>query len=122
MDLIVQRQIHSALTQKSFIYTESELKELGMLTQQALKNIDLMKRNQIRYWMLKYLEARKGHCLDAIVFQKLRYKYLLILTDFLLVADLPAVNDISLSPGEKIRVVVKKSDPWDDILVLELAD
>ena len=122
MDLIVQRQIHSALTQKSFIYTESEIKELGMLTQQALKNIDLMKRSQIRYWMLKYLEARKGHCLDAIVFQKLRYKYLLILTDFLLVADLPAVNDISLSPGEKIRVVIKKSDPWNDILVLELAD
>ncbi len=122
MDLIVQRQIHSALNKKSFIYTESALKELGMLTQQTLKDIDLMKKNQIRYWMLKYLEGRKSHCFDAIVFQKFRYKYSAILTDFLFVVDLPAINGISLSPGEKIKVVVKKSDPWDDILILELAN
>ena len=122
MDLIIQRQIHSALNKKSLIYAESELKELSVFIQQTLKDIDLMKKNQIRYWLLKYLQGRKNHCLDAIVFQKLRYKYLVILTDFLLVVDLPAVSDFGLSPGEKIKVVVKKSDPWDDILIIELAN
>ena len=104
------------------MYTESELKELSVFIQQTLKDIDLMKKNQIRYWMLRYLRGQKNHCFDAIVFQKLRYKYLLILTDFLLVVDLPAVSDFNISPGDKIKVVVKKSDPWDDILILEPAN
>jgi len=46
---------------------------------------------------------------------------LIILTDFLLVADLPTATTPELSPGEHIKVVVKKSDPWDDALFLEMA-
>jgi exoribonuclease-2 len=121
MDLIVQRQIHSALLKKGPVYTESRLKEFTILIQQTLRDIDLMKRNQIRYWALKYLAGLINHSFNAIVFQKLRYKYLIILTDFLLVADLPTATGPELSPGEHIKVVVKRSDPWDDMLLLELA-
>jgi exoribonuclease-2 len=122
MDLLVQRQIHSALLKKGPVYTESRLKELTILIQQTLRDIDLMKRNQIRYWALKYLAGLINHSFNAIVFQKLRYKYLIILTDFLLVADLPTATGPELSPREHIKVVVKRSDPWDDVLVLELAN
>jgi exoribonuclease-2 len=122
MDLLVQRQIHSALFKKSPVYKESRLKELNMLIQQTLRDIDLMKRSQIRYWILKYLAGRINDSFSAIVFQKLRYKYLIILTDFLFVADLPTVSGLELSPGEEIEVVVKRSDPWDDVLVLGLAN
>jgi len=121
MDLLVQRQIHSALLKKGPVYTESRLKELTILIQQTLRDIDLMKRNQIRYWTLKYLAGLINHSFNAIVFQKLRYKYLIILTDFLVVADLPTATDPELSPGEHIKVVVKRSDPWNDVLLLELA-
>jgi len=121
MDLLVQRQIHSALLKKGPVYTESRLKELSILIHQTLRDIDLMKRNQIRYWTLKYLAGMINHSFNAIVFQKLRYKYLIILTDFLLVADLPTATTPELSPGEHIKVVVKKSDPWDDALFLEMA-
>ncbi|RLB26528.1 MAG: hypothetical protein DRG66_06720, partial [Deltaproteobacteria bacterium] len=121
MDLLVQRQIHSALLKKGPVYTESRLKELTILIQQTLRDIDLMKRNQIRYWTLKYVAGLINHSFNAIVFQKLRYKYLIILTDFLLVADLPTATGPELSPGEHIKVVVKRSDPWDDVLLLELA-
>ncbi|HDH88149.1 MAG TPA: RNB domain-containing ribonuclease [Desulfobacteraceae bacterium] len=122
MDVLVQRQIHSALFQTSPEYEESRLKELNMVIQQALKDIDLMKRNQVRYWMLKYLAGCINDSFKAIVFQKLKYKYLIILTDFLFVAELPKATGLELSPGQEIKVVVKKSDPWDDILILELAD
>ncbi len=121
MDLLVQRQIHSALLKKGPVYTESRLKELTILIHQTLRDIDLMKRNQIRYWTLKYLAGLINHSFNAIVFQKLRYKYLIILTDFLVVADLPTATDPELSPGEHIKVVVKRSDPWNDVLLLELA-
>ena len=122
MDLLVQRQIHSALLKKSPVYKESRLKELSLLIQQTLRDIDLMKRSQIRYWILKYLAGRINDSFSAIVFQKFRYKYLIILTDFLFVADLPTVSGLELSPGEEIEVVVKRSDPWDDVLVLGLAN
>ncbi len=122
MDLLVQKQIHSVLLNKRPVYTESSLKKLNMLIQQTLRDIDLMKRNQIRYWILKYLVGRINDNFSAIVFQELKYKYLIILTDFLFVAELPKVSGLDLSPGEEIKVVVKKSNPWDDILTLEHAN
>jgi exoribonuclease-2 len=122
LDLLVQRQMHSTLLKEGPVYTESRLRELNMVIQQALKDIDLMKRNQIRYWTLKYLAGRINNRFNGIVFQKSRYKYLIILTDFLFVADLQTTSGLELSEGEEIAVVVRKSDPWDDVLILELAD
>ncbi len=121
MDLLVQRQIRSALAEENPVYTESRIKEIGISVQQTLREIEVMKRNQIRYWVLKYLAGRIGERLPAIVFQKLRSKYLVILTDLLFVAELPPVSTRELSPGEEITVAVRRSDPRADILSLELA-
>jgi len=121
-DVLVQRQIYSVIFQKSPVYEELRLKELNMVIQQTLKDIDLIKRNQVRYWMLKYLAGCINDSFKAIVFQKFKYKYSIILTDLLFVADLPNVSGLDLSPGEEIKVAVKKSDPWDDILILEIAN
>jgi exoribonuclease-2 len=120
LDLLVQRQIHSGISNGNPLYTESRLKELSMSIQQTLKDIGVMNRNQTRYWILKYLRGRIHDSLAAIVFQKLKSKYLIILTDLLFVAELPLMNSHELSPGEEIKVVVKKSDPRDDALILEL--
>jgi exoribonuclease-2 len=122
IDLLVQRQIHAALFGQPPPYSESELKEHNLQIQQTLRDIEVMKRNQIRYWILKYLAGRRNMRFNALVFQKLRTKYLVILAEFLFVAELPMVSGRELSPGEQIGVVVKKSDPWEDLLSLELAD
>jgi exoribonuclease-2 len=122
MDILIQRQIHSALFHKKPAYEEGGLKDLNMMLQEVLKDLDVMKKNQIRYWIRKYLSRHIHDKFDAIVFQKLRYKYLVILTDFLCFADLPIVSDLELSPGEEIKVAVKISDPWNDTLTLEIAD
>jgi exoribonuclease-2 len=122
MDVLVQRQIYSAILRKSPQYEESRLKELNMMIQQALKDIDVMKRNQGRYWMLKYLAECINESFKAIVFQKFKYKYSIIVTDLLFVADLSNARGLELSPGEEIKVTVKKSDPWDDLLILEIAN
>lgn len=122
IDVLVQRQIYSAIFKKRPVYEELRLKELNMVIQQTLKDMDLMKRNQVRYWILKYLAGCINDSFNAIVFQKLKYKYLIILTDLLFVADLPTISGLELSPGEEIKVAVKKSDPWDDILILHLAN
>ncbi len=122
LDLLVQRQIRAALFGQTAPYSGSELKELSLQIKQTLKDIEVMKRNQIRYWVLKYLAGRKDDRFTGLVFQRLRNKYSIILTDFLFVAELPITSGRELSPGEEITVVVKKSDPWEDLLLLELAD
>jgi exoribonuclease-2 len=121
MDLLVQRQILSGLTDDNPVYTESRIKEIGLSVQQTLRDIDLMKRNRMRYWILKYLAERIDERFPAIVFQKLRSKYLVILTDLLFVAELPLPTSWELSPGEEISVAVKRSDPRADVLIVELA-
>ena len=121
MDLLIQRQIRSGLTEDKPVYTESRIKEIGISVQQTLKDIGLMRRSQMRYWVLKYLAGRIDERLPAIVFQKLRSKYLVILTGLLFVAELPLVSTHELSPGEEITVAVKRSAPRADILTLELA-
>jgi exoribonuclease-2 len=121
MDLLVQRQILSGVTGKKPVYTQPRIKEMGISVQQTLKDIDVMKRNRIRYWVLRYLAERIGERLPALVFQKLRSKYLVILMDLLLVGELPLVRMQELSPGDKTTVIVKKADPRADILLLELA-
>jgi exoribonuclease-2 len=120
-DLVAQRQMRAALFEESPPYSETHLKELNLVMQQTLRDIEGMKRNQIRYWTLKHLTKRINERFSALVFQKLRSKYLVILTDFLLVGELPITSGLELSPGEEIGVVVKRSDPWDDLLVLEPA-
>ena len=122
MDVLVQRQIISTISQKNPIYEEEKLKELSMVLQQTLKDIDVMKRNQIRYWTLKYLAGCVNQSFQAIVFQKLKHKYLIIVIDLLFIAELPKTRDLELLPGEEIRVTVKKSDPWDDVLILEIGN
>jgi len=121
MDLLVQRQILSGLKGKKPAYTEPRMKEMGISVQQTLKDIEVMKRNQIRYWALRHLAERINERLAALVFQKLRSKYLVILTDLLFIAELPLTSMRELSPGEHITVTIKKSDPRADILILDLA-
>ncbi len=122
LDLLVQRQIHGALLEKGPVYTGSRLQEVSMGVQQKLKDIELMNTNRIRYWILKYLARRINERFNALVFQKMRHGHLVILIDFLFVADLQTTGGPELSGGQEIKVVVKKSDPWNDVLILELAD
>jgi len=120
-DLVTQRQIDAALFEQSPPYSKTQLKELNQTMQQTLRDIEGMKRNQIRYWTLKHLTNRINERFPALVFQKLKNKYLVILPDFLFVGELPITSSLDLCPGEEIGVIVKRSDPWDNLLVLESA-
>lgn len=121
-DMVVQRQLYTAVFNKKPVYNEARLKEINMLTQQTLKDIFLIKRNRTRYWVLKYLSRRIHDTFGAIVFQKLGYKYLIILKDLIFVSDIPAPENQELQPGQEINVVVKRANPLEDILALQPAD
>ena len=85
----------------------------------AIKGQTLIKRNSIRYWTLKFLNLHKGEPYGAVVLDELRNKYRVVMMDFLLVAEIHRRGLRPLKCGEEIRVVVRKADPWEDLLEVD---
>ena len=121
-DLVNQRQIHNYLLQKELIYDEKRLEEIRISTEPIIKSLGLIKRNRLRYWILKYLSQHRGKKFEALVLDEFKSKYRIVLTDFHMLADMKRQEGVIFSQGQKILVKVKKADPWDDIINLEYTD
>lgn len=119
LDLVNQRQIHHCLLKERVAYDEKMLEEIRIAEEPTLKKLGLVKRNRLRYWVLKYLGLNRGKKLRALVLDELKAKYRVALTDFLMIADLKRKNGVILRQGQEVSVRVTKADPWEDILTLE---
>jgi exoribonuclease-2 len=119
LDLVNQRQIHRSLLKERVAYDEKMLEEIRIAEEPTLKKLGLIKRNRLRYWVLKYLSLNRGKRLRALVLDELKAKYRVALTDFLMIVDLKRKNGVILRQGQEVSVRVTKADPWEDILTLE---
>lgn len=119
-DLAVQRQIKHALQTQSSFYSEAELAQIIARLSAAQTKISFIQRRWTRYWILKYMEQEDVHTIDALVLDlNDRFAHLL-LPDFLLETNMPAVDKTLLQPGETIRVKIERLNPREDILRLQL--
>ncbi len=121
-DLVVQRQLRNFIMGEALDYDKKALEEIRIFVEPVIKNLQNIKRNRMRYWALKYLSRHKGEKFKAIVLDELRRRYRIVLTDFLLIAEIGRQEGVILNPGENITVNVKAADPWDDTLKLDYAD
>lgn len=121
-DLVNQRQILNFLLGRPPAYSREEMANLGMALEPVLKGLAIVKRNRIRYWTLKYLARFIGNRFSAIVLDTIRNGYRILLTDFLLVDELRREPGQTLSRGDHVKVKVRKSDPWEDVLDLTCSD
>ena len=118
LDMVMQRQIGNVLMKKGPFYNEKDLDEIRISVESLIKESGRMKRNRIRYWVLRYLRQHLGESYPALVLDELKSKYRILVKDFLLVADLKRDPRVVLHPADRIRVQVKKADPWQDTLEL----
>ncbi len=118
-DLVMQRQIVNFLENTPPAYDENELDEIRTFLSPVLKEYQTIKRNRIRYWILKYLSRQKGTVYSALVLDEFRRNFRIVLCDFFLMADIGKKEGVLLRPGEEIQVKVTKADPWEDVLKLE---
>ena len=81
--------------------------------------LEKLKRNRIRYWILKYLQKHIGENFPALILYEMKKKDRILLKDFFLVAELKRENGQSFSGGEPIRVKIIKSDPQNNLLKVE---
>jgi len=119
-DLLVQRQIRSFLCRGAPQYTREEVEKKRLVLDPLLKSIELLTRNSTRYWIQKYLAQHVGEKFPALVLDVIRNKYRVLLSDVLLIAEVKRENGQSLHEGQEIMVKIRKSDPWEDYLKVDI--
>jgi exoribonuclease-2 len=119
--MVVQRQLGNTLKKKALFYDEKGLDEIRISVGPVIRDTERIKRNRIRYWTLKFLRQHTGESYAALVLDELKNKYRILLTDFLLVAEIKREPHLVLNPADHILVEVKKADPWLDTLDLAYA-
>ncbi len=118
-DLIIQRQIRNVLLGMEPPYRSEDLEKRRVVLESLLRDLERMKRNRLRYWILRHMLQRQEKVFGALVMGVAKTKYKIALTDFLLIAEMKRQNGQDLQEGQRILVKAKKVDPWEDILRLE---
>ncbi len=111
-DLLSQRQIKAALGTGE-AYTVSEVTRLIQILEAPMSNVGRIQFTRKRYWILKYLESKIGTRTPAIVLNKRRNSYSIMLTEYMLEYFLPA-SGLNLKPNDFLSVVIQHSNPRKD--------
>lgn len=105
-DLITQRQIRAALGLER-PYTAEEIGNLMQRLEQPMTAVSRVQHHRNYYWLLRYLESRVGERTEAVVLQRRRNGYQVLLTDFMVECDMPVSAGRTLKPEEVIEVTIQ---------------
>jgi exoribonuclease-2 len=119
LDLIMQLQINYLIMGKGILFSKKDMKHFGSIIQTTLEKANGVKYLRQRYWILKYLQARKSARLPALVVDSGSKRVHIFLEEFLLDADLPLNPAFKVTAGDTVVVKIAKVDPLGNILKLE---
>ncbi len=118
-DLVTQRQIRGCFGLEQ-PYTAEEIENLILVLKEPLANAALVQRRRHYYWLLKYLEKKIGDAEEAIVLDKRRDHYVILLTSYLAECQLHSSSAWSLKPQDLVRVTISHVDARRDVLTVSL--
>lgn len=119
LDLVMQHQIHSLVRREELRFTEEMCKDFTSVIGRTLARANNVRQQRHRYWLLKYLEARKEIPMKALVLDCGPKRTFLILTDILLNIDLPTPSRNHPEPGQRVMVKIIRVDALDNTLRFE---
>ncbi len=120
LDLVMQRQLVSAVQVHEPVYTAGELRDVTTALQPVLNRASLVEKERRHYWLLKKMEPLQGQALPAVIISRRKEKYTVLLTDFLLELNAPAPEDCCYEPGREVRVLLKDIDPFSGSITIGL--
>jgi len=106
-DLVTQRQLRAALGLEE-PYSKDELRYVINLLEQPLSQIMQIQMRRTHYWILRYLERKIGEKEEALVLDKQRNRYLILLTTYLIETSIPLTCGLDLRPEDRIEVTIKR--------------
>lgn len=116
LDLVMQHQINNLVRRTDICFTQDMCKDFTSVISRTLATVNNVKQQRHRYWLLKYLEDRKGNYFDALVIESGPKRVNLVLTDILLDIDLPATSIPKPEPGSTVKVRIAKVDAVDNVV------
>jgi len=119
LDLIMQHQLHSVIRREEPVFSEEMCKDYSSLISRMLATLNNVKHDRHRYWLLKYLEKRKGQLIDALVIEQGPKRTNLLLTEILLDIDLPSPGPAQAKPGNVVQVRIVRVDALDNMVRFE---
>ncbi|MBU2452906.1 MAG: RNB domain-containing ribonuclease, partial [Proteobacteria bacterium] len=118
-DLLTQRQI-KAIFGYDKAYTKAELEEILQSISLAVANAGRVQWSRKRFWIIKYLEGKKGTAYEAMILDCYRDHYNVLIKEFMFEAKLPP-SGVKLKPGDIIQVTIQHADARRDQLSLFFA-
>ncbi|WP_163336800.1 ribonuclease catalytic domain-containing protein [Desulfopila sp. IMCC35008] len=114
LDLVMQHQINAISRRLEPVFREDVCKDYASVVSRTLTAANNVKHQRHRYWLLKYLEERKGQLIDALVIESGPKRVFLILPEILMDLDLPKPAGPRPIPGTTTKVRVVKVAPLDN--------
>ncbi|WP_231716481.1 ribonuclease catalytic domain-containing protein [Desulfosarcina alkanivorans] len=105
-DLVTQRQLRAVLGLER-AYTEKEIEEIIGQLAQPMADVGRIQFRRNRYWLLKHLEGRIGEKEEAIVLQRRRNAYAILLKAYMIECPLPQSSGIDLKPEDLVQVTIQ---------------
>jgi len=119
LDLVMQHQIHALLLGRGAKFSADALSGIAGDINTVLARVNQVRRLRHRYWLLRYLEAKTGSRVQALLLNKGPKRATLILQDCLLDVDMPPSQGVAAKPGDIVSLRVARVEPLDSIIRLE---
>jgi exoribonuclease-2 len=118
-DLQMQHQIKHHLAHGTARFDAEQLQVIAASTQQSTAEAKRCERESTRYWLLRFLETRKGQTVSGQVVRFFNGRSFIELDDTLLVV--PVSTSPPLPLGAAVQVVIGHVDARRDILSVRIA-
>ncbi len=120
LDLVTQRQIRGVLGVDK-PYARTEIEEVIRDVERPLSRVSRAQWTRGRYWLIQHLLTRMGAREDAMVLERRKDRYVLLLNETMMEVCLPMIPGMpSLSPEDHLHVKVTKADPRGLALAVEI--
>ena len=119
LDLLMQHQINAIARRLEPAFTEEMCKDFTAVITRTVTAANNVKQLRHRYWLLKYLEERKGQLIDALVIDAGPKRVSMIILDLLMDVDLATQPGGRPAPDTIVKLRIAKSDPLDNSVRFE---
>jgi exoribonuclease-2 len=114
-DMVTQRQVRASLGLEN-AYTVDQIEEIIQALELPMSQVGRVQYTRHRYWLLKYLESQIGQKEEAIVLNRTRRNYQILLTQYMIECDLPISSGIELKPEDLIQITVQRVNARKDVI------
>ncbi len=120
LDLVAQRQFRGLLGLQR-PYTEEDLRFIIQAIEQPISYIAALQQERNRYWIYRYMERLVGQKEEALVLDKRRQRYMVLLINYMMECHLPLDCGADLKPQDTIMVNIDRANARSDTFSISLA-